>query len=343
MVVLEVLTLAVRLMGLEWSKAYIHRVFLNMEDVPNDMENFPAAGYPADMNRSQKGDGFPGQRIVVLPRSVMLHAQTQPLTAGLMPTDAGYFPRAAGHLRERSEGVESAIFIYCVKGSGWCEISGERLPIRAGELLVIPPQIAHAYGADKKSPWTIHWFHAQGSLLANFLAELNVSATRPVIFLGDDAQVLAIFEEVLDLLEHGYTPQQILHAAQALAHLLAVVIRHRHENWREQPDARQKINRTLAYMKEHLGQPMKLDKLAAIANLSRSRYAALFKAQTGFAPIDYFNRLRMHQACQWLDTTDLSVKAVASRLGYDDPLYFSRVFRSVTEMSPVAYRRHRKG
>lgn len=121
------------------------------------------------------------------------------------------------------------------------------------------------------------------------------------------------------------------------------MIQHRHENWREEPDAQQKINRTVAYMMEHLSQPLMLDQLAALANLSRSRYAALFKEQTGFAPIDYFNRLRMHQACQWLDTTDWSVKGIANRLGYEDPLYFSRVFRLVTEISPVAYRRQRKG
>ena len=295
------------------------------------------------MNRPQKSDGFPGQRIVVLPRSVILHAQKLALTSGLMPTDAGYFPRAAGHWRERSEGVGQAIFIYCVRGSGWCEIAGERHVIHAGEVLVIPPHTGHTYGSDGKNPWTIHWFHAQGKSIASFLTELNVPTVRPVVFLGDDAQVLAIFEEVLDILEHGYTPQQMIHAAHALAHLLAVMIRHRHENWREQPDARQKINRTLAYMKEHLGQPLRLDRLAAMANLSRSRYAALFKAQTDFAPIDYFIRLRMHQACQWLDTTNFSVKAIANRLGYDDPLYFSRVFRSVNEVSPIEYRRQHKG
>lgn len=314
-----------------------------MEDVPNDMENFPAAVYHGFMNRAQKGDGFPGQRIVVLPRSVVALAQKQPLTSGLLPTDAGYFPRAVGHLRERSEGVEQAIFIYCVKGAGWCELAGERHAIQVGEVLIIPPQARHEYGADKKNPWTIHWFHAQGDLLPIFLADLNVPAARPVVFLGDDPQVLAIFEEVLDVLEHGYTPQQMLHASHALAHLLAVMIRHRHENWRVQPDSRQKITGTIAYMKQHLDQTLELDALAALANLSRSRYAALFKEQTGFAPIDYFNRLRMHRACQWLDTTDLSVKVIASRLGYEDPLYFSRVFRSVTETSPMEYRRKSKG
>ena len=314
-----------------------------MEDAPIDMEDFPAVGYAAPVTPSQKGDGFPGQRIAVLPRLITTHAQRQPLTLGLLPTDVGFFPRAKGHRRERTEGLDQAIFIYCVKGAGWCEIAGQRHEIKTGELVVIPPHQPHTYGADADSPWTIHWFHAQGASMPAFLGELNVSPQRPVIFLGDDPQVLALFEEVLDVVEHGYTPQRMLHASHALSHLLAVMIRHRHESWRKQPDAQQKISQTIAYMKQHLGQPLQLDALATLAGFSRSRYCALFKKQTGFAAMDYFNRLRMHRACQLLDTTSLSVKAIANGLGYDDPLYFSRMFRSVTEVSPMEYRRQRKG
>lgn len=295
------------------------------------------------MSRPSKSEGFPGQRIVVLPRSVVVHAQQQPLTAGLIPTDCGYFPRAAGHHRERRTGVPEAIFIFCVKGAGWADLGGTRHALRAGEVLVIPPHQPHAYGADETNPWTIHWFHARGSLLAGFLHELNVSPDHPAVFLGDHQPVLAIFEEVLEILEHGYTPRQILHASHALAHLLGVMVRHRHESWREQPDARQKITGTIAYMKQHLDQPLQLDQLAALAQLSRSRYTALFKEQTGFPPMDYFNRLRMHRACQWLDTGDLSIKTIAARLGYEDPLYFSRVFRSINDTSPTQYRTSRKG
>lgn len=96
-------------------------------------------------------------------------------------------------------------------------------------------------------------------------------------------------------------------------------------------------------MKLHLHQPLQLDTLAAIANLSRSRYVELFKQQAGYAPIDFFIRLRMHRACQLLDTTTLSVKAIAATLGYEDPLYFSRRFRRLHERSPVEYRKLHKG
>jgi len=293
--------------------------------------------------REQKGEGFPGQRIVVLPRSVVARAETNPLTSGLIPTDVGYFPAAAGHVRERLRGVDQAIFIYCGKGSGWCELAGTRHPVNAGELLVIPPEMPHIYGAEKSRPWSIHWFHVQGALLPGFLRELEIGFGPPVIRLGDSAQVLALFTEVLDVLEHGYTTQQLLCATHALAHLLAVLVREHRSAGHEQPTVRQRISQTITYMKQHLNRPLPLDSLAAIASLSRSRYVELFRQQTGYAPIDYFIRLRMHRACQWLDTTDLSIKTIALQLGYEDPLYFSRLFRRVNEKSPVDYRKWRKG
>jgi YesN/AraC family two-component response regulator len=51
----------------------------------------------------------------------------------------------------------------------------------------------------------------------------------------------------------------------------------------------------------------------------------------------------MHWACQLLDTTNQPVKQIAASLGYDDPFYFSRVFKAVNEASPTEYRLMHKG
>lgn len=295
------------------------------------------------MKARQKGEGFPGQRIVVLPRGVLAQARQHPLLRGLLPTDVGYFPSAQGHLRERKEGLDQAIFIYCTKGGGWCEMMGAFHAVKPGDLLVVPPETPHTYGADESKPWSIFWFHTQGVLVKDYLCELGVGLDQPVIPIGDAPQVFGLFEEVLDLVEHGYTNIQLLCASQSLAHLVAVMIREYRNGHHRQPSVQHKIAQTITFMRQHLNQALPLDALSAIANLSRSRYAALFKQQTGYAPIDYFIRLRMHRACQLLDTTKLGVKAIATELGYEDPLYFSRLFRTVNDRSPVAYRKLRKG
>jgi AraC family transcriptional regulator, arabinose operon regulatory protein len=295
------------------------------------------------MIQPQKAEGFTGQQIVVLPRPVVQNALLQPILRDLLVTDVGFFPKAAGHLRERPMGVDQAIFIYCVNGAGWCELGGSKRAISAGELLVIPPNAGHAYGADENRPWSIYWVHATGAGMKTLLAELGVSAERPALSLGQDPQLVALFGEVIDVLEHGYTPSHLLYASRVLGHLLGLMIWHRQQKWQGDPKPRRNMAQSIAYMKRHLRQRLNVSHLAAMANLSMPHYSALFKRHTGYSPIDYFIRLRMHQACRLLDNTDLSVKEIADSLGYDDPFYFSRIFKALNDISPSEYRQLHKG
>lgn len=99
-----------------------------------------------------------------------------------------------------------------------------------------------------------------------------------------------------------------------------------------------KIEQSISYMSQHLDQPLQVATLAAAVNVSPSHYSALFKRWIGSSPIDYFIRLRMQQACRLFDNTSLNVKEVAAALGYDDPFYFSRTFKSVNRIAPSEYR-----
>lgn len=99
------------------------------------------------------------------------------------------------------------------------------------------------------------------------------------------------------------------------------------------------IYQSIEFMLRHQDQPLQVAKLASVSNISPSHYFAVFKRVTGFAPIDFFIRLRMQRACELLSSTTLCVKEVAGALGYDDPFYFSRVFKSVNGVAPSDYRK----
>jgi AraC-like DNA-binding protein len=99
-----------------------------------------------------------------------------------------------------------------------------------------------------------------------------------------------------------------------------------------------RIDRSILYMEQHLDQPLQVAKLAAMANVSASHFFALFKRRTGCSPIGFFIRLRMRHACRLLRGTLMSVKEVAATLGYEDPFYFSRIFKSVVRVAPSEYR-----
>ena len=108
------------------------------------------------------------------------------------------------------------------------------------------------------------------------------------------------------------------------------------------PETALRIEQSVAYMTQHLDRPLQVATLAAQANISSSHFFALFKRRIGSAPMDYFTRLRMQRACGLLEGTSLSVKEIASELGYDDPFYFSRVFKSVNRVAPSDYRAARR-
>lgn len=91
-------------------------------------------------------------------------------------------------------------------------------------------------------------------------------------------------------------------------------------------------------MLAHLNEPLQVATLAAQVNVSSSHYFALFKQWMGCPPMDYFTRLRMHHASCLLGSTSASVKEVAAALGYDDPFYFSRVFKAIHRVPPSQYR-----
>ncbi len=109
-------------------------------------------------------------------------------------------------------------------------------------------------------------------------------------------------------------------------------------------DIERRIGCTIAFMKEHLDQPLQASVLAARANFSLSHFFALFKRLTGYTPIDFFIRLKMERARVLLEGTSLKVKEIAAALGYGDPFYFSRVFKLVNGAAPADYRHaHRLG
>jgi AraC-like DNA-binding protein len=107
--------------------------------------------------------------------------------------------------------------------------------------------------------------------------------------------------------------------------------------------ARKHVERSIAYMMEHLNKPLQVATLAALANVSPSHFFTLFKQRVGCPPMGYFTRLRMHHARRLLGSTSASVKEAAAALGYDDPFYFSRVFKSVNKIAPSAWRRQSRG
>jgi AraC-like DNA-binding protein len=288
-------------------------------------------------------EGFPGQRMVVLPKPLVARALLQELPIGLAPSDIGFFPKAKWHYFERPSGSPELILILCVQGKGWARFHRREYPVMPGHLLVIGPRQPHAYGADLHQPWSIYWCHAAGPLAARFAKDVLEEMPAPVLEVGDYPRLVTLFTEMLDELERGYGPDRLVPSSTALSHLLGLVWKCRRARSDERIDSALRVRQIAEQLCQVPEQSVTVGGLAAMANLSVSHFCALFKRAAGFAPIDYLLHMRIRRACQLLDTTDHPIKRIAADMGFSDPLYFSRVFRKVHGLSPKAYRAISKG
>lgn len=105
---------------------------------------------------------------------------------------------------------------------------------------------------------------------------------------------------------------------------------------RRGPDPR--ITCIVDFMHRHMAEPLTVAALAERINVSRSRFTALFVAQTGAAPMRYLQRARLRRARLLVERTFLGVMEIMVAVGYSDPSHFARDFRREHGVAPTALR-----
>lgn len=291
-----------------------------------------------------KTKGFPGQIIHFLPASLLSHVARHPLGVGLHVKCLGWYPKARLHGIRRSHGLDESILIFCTKGKGWAEIDGRRFAVTAGQVLFIPANKPHAYGAADHDPWSIHWAHFAGTAAASYASLLPVHEHVLSIPSADAKEIARMFRESYRLASTGLTERTLLLVSHILRYVLGLLLFQTGRSLgRGSRAIAHDLTKSIEFMRANAARSLTLQELSRHAGLSPTRYSVLFREQTGSSPVEHHIRLRMQAACHHLDTTARSVKEVAADLGYDDPYYFSRIFRKILGCSPHAYRRSVKG
>lgn len=281
-------------------------------------------------------EGFEGQRLYRVPPAVVQRMRRRPYLRDFLVTDLGYFPHAAGHRVERPNGVATHILIFVESGQGWLEMSGRHL-LNRGDLVLIPPNQAHAYGAYPNDPWKIYWFHFGGHGASALLQWTPFSNKNPSLASPLIDSLRRHFRTALAAVERGYTDHTLLELSRVLINVLTLL----HANNPQQNKQRetQRIEQVMDSMRDDLERPRPLAHYAKEAGLSVSRFSERFKKHCGVSAMAYFTELRIQRACELLDRSELHIGEIAEKLGFADPLYFTRLFRKHTGMPPTAYRR----
>ena len=280
-----------------------------------------------------KKDGFQGERMVVLPTEAFSEYVTHPLVQRLYLTDVGFFPGAKHHFRERVNGIEEYILIYCAEGQGTIVIENQAYTLHQNEAFCIPRFKKHYYYADEDDPWSILWVHFKGEDTANY----PVDTCRVITLHQQHAnnRMYFLFELLFRTLDDSYTLSNFIYISQVLALILAEVYYHQPTDQAQDYH----VTEAIRYMMRHLQKNLTLEQLATEFHVSKSYLNAIFQKYTQHSPVEFFICLKMKKACELLRTKDLYVYEVAQRLGYTNQYYFSRLFKKVVGVSPQEYKK----
>ncbi|MGG3572272.1 response regulator [Bacillus gobiensis] len=101
----------------------------------------------------------------------------------------------------------------------------------------------------------------------------------------------------------------------------------------------QTITKVLEYMAAHYTENLTLQRVADYIHLSKNYLSCLFKKQTGLSFIDYLIELRIREAKRLLIQNEKRIYEVAALAGFKDVKYFGKMFKKVTELTPLEYRK----
>lgn len=112
-----------------------------------------------------KAEGFRDETYLIVPTESFAEYMEHPLVRGAYLTDVGFFPKAKEHYREREEGADQYILIYCTEGRGIIEVEDKKYHLGRSDAFCIPRNRRHRYYADEEEPWSILWVHFKGETI----------------------------------------------------------------------------------------------------------------------------------------------------------------------------------
>ena len=287
-------------------------------------------------------DGFIGQRMTYIPGLIKKQILKDPRVSDLYITHIGFFPKAKGHFRNRPLGSSQHILLYCIQGRGQINISGKSIPLKANQLIIIEAKTSCSYGADSDDPWTLYWIHYTGRNAKLYSPPFNKIVNIPPEKDSRMEERFLLFEEMLQNMEDYFNPDKVIYANICLKLFLSSVKHidvYRSVKKEKGNDLMEDI---ITYMKNNLNKNIRINDIAKEFGCSASNIYKLFKKDLNSAPIDLFIHLKMEKAYRYLSQTNLKIKEISHKLGYDDPYYFSRIFTKHTGMSPTMYRKEER-
>ncbi len=243
-------------------------------------------------------------------------------------TLAGYIENGPGIPAGTLRTYGSYALVYCLGDGDYEDSNGFRTRLRAGDLILVFPDLPHRYGPGKGDTWTEIYVVFEGPVFDLWRERGVLVPQKPVHHLQPVKYWRRRIEEIaapdIPVLERVCRLQSVL--AEALSQADS---KNPNETWGRQ--ARELLGADLE-------RPLYVEEVARRMKTSPETFRKKFARLTGLSPWQYRQACLVERACQLIHQERLTNKEIAGRLGFSDEFHFSKCFKKLTGRSPKQYR-----
>lgn len=210
--------------------------------------------------------------------------------------------------------------------------------VEAGHAVLYQPGEPQKYHYLVEETPEVFWVHFTGYDVRNILNYYHFDADRHIFYVGAAPEYQWIFLRMISELQLC-RPLYEEFLASLLNDLLLLMNRGMLEGSHRGSPLMDEMEQAMAYFNRNYQNPMSIEEYAVSRHMSAEWFIRCFKQAAGQTPAQYLLSLRITNAQGLLENSDYSIKEVASIVGYDSPLYFSRVFKRRVGISPAQFRK----
>jgi len=264
----------------------------------------------------------------------------------IVKTDKSLLVTGAGNIRiltrpaqetYRPDGRGDYQLIYIASGKVRFYFDHKLRNVSKGSMVLFRPGEPQVYDMCARDNPEIYWVHFTGSDVDRLLDTYQMPRNENVFFAGIFPDYQWLFRQMIyELRLKRVNFEELL--TMNLTHIFLLINRYIREGRTPGADMLDVVERSIHYFNENYSQPISIEQYAAEHNFTPSWFIQSFRNVTKMTPLQYIVSLRITNAMNLLDNTNYSISRIAAAVGYENALYFSRLFKKHTGLSPSEYR-----
>ena len=240
------------------------------------------------------------------------------------------------------EGRNDYQLLYIAAGKGEFYFKGSKEPtiVTKGNMILFrpgEPQVYYYYAVDKTE---VYWVHFTGWKVEEYLERYELPHDENVFYTGVSPDYPWIYNQMIRELQL----QRVNHEDMIslyMHHIFITINRYIKERRETKNDAINDIERAAHYFKDNYNKQISIEQYAEEHLMSVNWFIHSFKSVMKMSPMQYIISLRIAMAKGYLENSAKNIAEISNEVGYENALYFSRLFRKYTGMTPTEYRKKR--